>query len=528
MASQLGSAVTPTGHQAYSDLLNSELQQRAMGQNAMQNQQANALDQQRLMQSQGQFEAGLQEAQRQREHEINREDIGYQRGLELQDRQQQFQLAQDKALQSWQQKQIENSHAYELEFENLKAMREDAREKGNLDAFERISNQMIEVRNKKAKLAMSAALGSRLVGKSQREIDSTIDTLTGELGRKVSIEQQNQALAGKFAGSLVSRFDEEDRKAAMAKFEEFRRKREGFGESINPLAANFGDIGAGIATGALDGTEWLDLESGLAGGAGRFFGLGGNTTTQASAFKGYVDPATMSETIKNRLIDGTVQQLGEMGFKNLNEGMTRRLVGLAMTGGDKAEIAQLSTQAGIPTSTLKYLFDAAARAHEDTSNNARYRSLQEMDAKVRQEAGYQENDLKTMAIAKAKEAYGAKSKYLRTAANSFDDTDISDYNAAIEMLGQIKKKGQYSELAGSALSKIGMGAEGSRLQGVMARLPEAKNQLEEASLGLGDVDEESNALATLAPLLMARGAYAGNLASKQGLAALLSKYGGQQ
>lgn len=528
MASQLGSAITPTGHQAYSDLLNTEMQNKAMAQNAMQNQQQMGIAQQRMMQEQGQFESGLQEAQRQREHEIGREDIGYKRGLELQKNQQDFQLKQADALQRWQEKQIQDAHAYELEFENLKAMREEARDKGQLDVLEKISNQMVAVRSKKAKLAMAAALGTRLVGKNQREIESTLETLSNELGRKVSIEQQNQALASKFAGSLVNRFDEEDRKAATSKFEQFRQGREGALESLNPFAANFGDIGAGVATGALEGTEWLDLESGFAGGAGRFFGMGGNTTTQASAVKGYVDPATMSETIKQRLIDGTVQHLGEMGFKNLNQDAARKLVGLAMSGGSKAEIAQLSATAGIPTSTLKYLFDAAARAHEDTTNNARYRNLQEMDAKVRQEAGYQQNDLKVMAIAKAKEAYGAKSKFLRMAANSFDDTDLTDFTSAIDYLGQLKKRGQYSDLAGAALGKVGMGSEAERLRDLMMRMPDAQKQLEEASLGLGDVEEESSALEALAPLMMARGAQSGNPAFRKGIEALLEKYGGRR
>ena len=536
MASQLGSAVTPTGHQAYSDLLNTEQQNKAMAQQAFQNQQNQGLaqqqlgqeammHQQRMGQSQDQFNAQLVESQRQREHEIGREDIAYQRGLELQDKQQQFQLAQAKSLQDWQNKQIQDAHAYELEFENLKAMREDARDKGQLDAFERISNQMLAVRNKKAKLAMAAALGSRLVGKSQREIESTIDMLSGELGRKVSAEQQNQALASKFAGSLVNRFDESDRKAATDKFNTFQRGQEGFLDAINPFSANFGDVGSAIATGALEGSEWLNLEP---ANFGRLYGMSGKSTTQASAVAGYVDPATMSETIKGRLIDGTVQQLNEMGLKNFNQDAARKLVGLAMGGGSKAEIAQLSTAAGIPTSTLKYLFDAAARAHEDTASNARFQNLQNMDAKYRQEAGYQPNDLKVLALSKAKEAYGAKSKLLRMAANSFDDTDLTDYNAAIEMLGQMKKRGQYSDLAGSALEQIGMGSEAERLRELMGRLPKAQQQLEEASIGLGDVEEESSGLEALAPLMMARGAQSGNPAFREKLAELLSKYGGQR
>jgi hypothetical protein len=97
------------------------------------------------------FDAGLQEAQRQREHEIGREDLAYERGTKLQESQQNFQAAQAEALQKWQQKQIEQSHAYELQLEKLSAMREMARDKGQNDVVERITNQMIATRKERSK-----------------------------------------------------------------------------------------------------------------------------------------------------------------------------------------------------------------------------------------------------------------------------------------------------------------------------------------------------------------------------------------
>lgn len=521
MASQLGSAITPTGHQAYSDLLNTEMQNRAMAQNAMQNQQQVGIAQQRMMQDQGQFEAGLQEAQRQREHEMGREDLGYQRGLELQRMQQEFQAKQAEAYQRWQDQQARDAHSYELELENLKALRDEARDKGQAEMFEKYTNQMLEVRKSRAKKSMAVALGSRLVGKSQREIDSMIDMLSDNLGRQVGLEQQNQALAQKFAGSLVSRFDEGDRAASIEKYKQFKAKQEGGFDVLNPFSPNFGDIEAGVSTGALPGIEWLDLEP---TNFGRLRGLDPHATTQAKAVRGYVDPATMSETIKGRLVEGTLQQLDEMGMKGINKDAARGLVQAAFNGSNKAEIARLASAANVPTTALKYLFDAAARAHEDTSNNERYKQLVADEALYSKEAGGQD-DLKVMAIRKAREAYGAKSKLLRTAANAFDDMDLSDYNAAIEYLGQVKKTGKLSDLARSAFGKVGLGSEASRLEGLMARVPEAKQQLEDASVGLGDVEEESSALEALLPVLMMQRGVAGNSAYRAGIADLLGKYG---
>ena len=512
MASQLGSAVTAGGSQAHEGQINTEMQNRAMAQQAFQNQQNQGLasrqmDQEAQMHSermgisQDQFSQQLAESQRQREHEIGREDIAYGRGLEMQERQQNFQASQTAALQKWQMQQTQKVHAFELQLEKLQVLKDQARDKGQLDVLQSLATQDMELRKKRAQAAMSAAMAPRLINRTQREIEGAIDSVVDELGRKVSIEQQNQSLAGKFSPALMSRIDEMDRKASSEKFKTFQQGQEGFIDSINPLSANFGDVGAGIATGALEGAEWLNLER---ANFGRLAGLSGKSTTQASAVAGYVDPATMSETIKGRLIEGTLQQLGEMGFKNFNPDAARKLVGLAMSGGSKAEIAQLSTQAGIPTSTLKYLFDGAARGHEDTSNNPRYQKLMADEARYMQEAGYQPNDLKVLAVAKAKEAYGAKSKFFRTAATAFDDTNLDDYTSAIEYMGQLKKRGQYNDLAGSALQRVGLGDRGDRLRGLMAKLPAAQQKLEESAIGLGDIEQQSGDLRSMLPLMLGR------------------------
>jgi hypothetical protein len=217
-----------------------------------------------------------------------------------------------------------------------------------------------------------------------------------------------------------------------------------------------------------------------------------------------------------------------MGFKNLNQGAARNLVMAAMSGRDKAEIARLSAAAGIPTSTLKYLFDGGARAYENTTNNPRYQQLMQRDAEFRQAAGYQENDLKVLAMTKAKEAYGTTQKYYRTAASAFDDMDLSDYNAGIEVLGELRKRGQFTDLAGSTLSRLGMSEESERLRKLMSRIPQAREDLEESAIGLGDIEEESSAMQAMAPLMMGRGAAAGTPAYLGGIEDLIRRYGENQ
>ena len=530
------SAVTAGGAQAHESQINTEMQNRAMGLNAMQNNQnqalaAQQLDQQGMMhadrmnQADNQFSAQLGEMQRQREHEISREDIGYGRANDVMTKQQGFQAAQAEALRNWQVKQTQKSQQFELEIEKLGAMREMARDKGQLDAVAAFTTQMTELRKQRSKKAMATALSSRMLGKTTRENEAMLDMLTDQLKRKISVEQENIALAGKFVPSLTSRIDKMGQDASMKKFQEFHTEQQTAGDALNPFAPTFGDVGSAVSTGALEGLEWLNLQTSR---AGRIYGMGGSTTTQGSAFNGYVDPGTMAETIKGRIVEGTLQQLGEMGFKNLNQDAARNLVMAAMSGGTKAEIARLAAAAGIPTSTLKYLFDGGSRAYENTANNPRYQQLMQRDAQFREAAGYQENDLKVLAMTKAKEAYGTTQKYYRTAANAFDDMDISDYNAGIEVLGELKKRGQFTELAGSTLSRLGMSEETERLRKLMSRIPQAKEDLETSAIGLGDLEEESSAMQAMAPLMMGRGAASGTQAYLGGIEDLIQRYGEPQ
>ena len=519
------SAVTAGGAQAHESQINNEMQNRALGQNAMQLNQQGMMHSDRMNQADDQFAAQLGESQRQREHEIGREDIGYGRATEVMTKQQEFQAAQANALREWQIKQTQKSQQFELEIEKLGAMREMARDKGQLDAVATFTTQMTELRKQRSKKAMSTALSSRMLGKTTRENEAMLDMLTDQLKRKVSVEQENIALAGKFVPSLTSRIDKMSQEASMRKFQEFHDEQQQHGDAINPLAPTFGDVGSAVSTGALEGLEWLNLQPSR---LGRLYGMGGSTTTQGSAFKSYVDPGTMAETIKGRIVEGTIQQLGEMGFKNLNQGAARNLVMAAMSGRDKAEIARLSAAAGIPTSTLKYLFDGGARAYENTTNNPRYQQLMQRDAEFRQAAGYQENDLKVLAMTKAKEAYGTTQKYYRTAASAFDDMDLSDYNAGIEVLGELRKRGQFTDLAGSTLSRLGMSEESERLRKLMSRIPQAREDLEESAIGLGDIEEESSAMQAMAPLMMGRGAAAGTPAYLGGIEDLIRRYGENQ
>jgi hypothetical protein len=536
------SAVTAGGAQAHESQINTEMQNRAMGQNAMQNNQnqalaAQQLDQQGMMhsdrmnQADNQFSAQLGEMQRQREHEVSREDIGYGRANEVMTKQQEFQAAQANALREWQIKQTQKSQQFELEIEKLGAMREMARDKGQLDAVAAFTTQMTELRKQRSKKAMATALSSRMLGKTTRESEAMLDMLTDQLKRKVSVEQENIALAGKFVPSLTARIDKMSQDASMIKFKEFHAeqlKGPSFSllpDALNPYSTNFGDVGSAVSTGALEGLEWLNLAP---ANFGRLAAMGGSTTAQGSAFKGYVDPGTMAETIKGRIVEGTLQQLGEMGFKNLNQEAARNLVMTAMGGGTKAEIARLSAAAGIPTSTLKYLFDGGARAYENTANNPRYQQLMQKDAQFREAAGYQENDLKVLAMTKAKEAYGTTQKYYRTAASAFDDMNIDDYNAGIDAIGDVRKRGQLSDLAGTTLSRLGMSEETERLRKLMSRIPQAKEDLETSAIGLGDIEEESSAMQAMGPLMMGRGAAAGVPAYLGGIEDLIRRYGENQ
>lgn len=518
MASQLGSAITPTGHQAYADLLGTEQQNRAMAQQAFQNQQNMALAQQQMGMQGQQFERGMADVQAQRQHEMMRDQLEFDRARQMTQQKQEFDAAQNEMMRKWSEAQTSKMQSYELKLQQLDAMRQAAREQGEQGKAEQLEAQFLEARKQRSRLAMSLTLAMQLPGKTERQKQALLTQLEQQIGQQANVERQNLKIANDYSSGLISTFDERGRAATVEKFNQFKAAQSGV---ASPLSPNFSDIEQEFNTGATPGGEWLDL----APVATPLSGLGFETTTQGGALAGPgASSAAMTDVLKNRVLESTLEYLPRMGMKNVNMDAARTLLQRAISGGaDKAELAQLAQNAGIPTTTLKYLFKSAGDAYNPSTTNARWMDLNARYTDAVARAGGQMNDIRVQAIAKAMDAFKSQNRILHGVSSLFDATGVEDLDEGINVIRDIGKTGQMSGLAASRLARLGYGTEAARLNQLVADLPGAVDQAKLASLELGNLAEDEETMRSLAPLQMRGAGLAGTNAYLKGLEDLLKE-----
>jgi hypothetical protein len=286
MASQLGSAITPAGHQAYGDLVNTEMQNTAMAQQAFQNQQGMALAQQQLQMQNDQFNAGLQESERAR----------------------QFSAAQMKAYQQWQDAGVAKEQRFQLQLEMIQARAQAARDEGNFELVSKLQDEDMQIRRMRAENGMRLSLAANAVGKSQKELVALMQAAQSQIQRQASIEEQNVNLAASHTDGLVSMFKERDRQGAIGSVRNIKAPNEALGSfmgSAQPIQALFGpdigDVESLAAAGELTGIEWLTY-----GPSTGLSGFSPSTTRQGSLVSGQKSPAEIADAIKGRVVDSVL------------------------------------------------------------------------------------------------------------------------------------------------------------------------------------------------------------------------------
>jgi hypothetical protein len=518
MASQLGSAITPTGHQAYSDLLGTEMQNKAMAQQAFQNQQNQALAQQQMGMQADQFERGMADVQAQRQHELLQNDLQYQRALKLTEQEQQFRVSQDEALRKWTEGQTAKVQKFQLEMEQLDALRQDAREKGEQARAESITAQMLEMRKQSARTAMSLTLATQLPGKTERERQSLLTRLSQQIGQKANVERQNLKMASDFTPGLIGTFDEKNRAASVEKFNQFMAGQTGAASVFGP---NFADIQAEVNTGATPGMEWMDLVN----VSTPLAGLGFQTTTQGGAIGGPgQSSAAMTDVLKGRVLESALEYLPKMGMKGVNLDATRALLQKALAGGaSKAEIAQMAQAANVPVTTLKYLFQSAADAYNPSQTNSRWMDLNNRYVAALDKAGGQTNDLRVQATLKAMDAFKSQNRILHGVASLFDATGVEDLDEAVKFLDEAGKTGQISPLATSRFGSLGYGSDVERLIQYGQQIPEQMERAKLAAVEQGNLAEDEASMRALASLMMRGAALGGNDAYLKRLADMIGE-----
>lgn len=503
MASQLGSAITPTGHQAYGDLLGTEMQQRAMAQNAMQNQQQAALAQQQLAQQQGQFEAGLLEAQRQREHDVGREDIAYRRGMEMMTAQQGFQAAQADALRKWQDQQMMKQQKFQLQLDQLEAMREAAIAKGQRDLAATLSEQILSMGKEQASHAMRLTLANNAVGKTESELRQVASGIEFQLQQKINARQQEQKFGSDFGKNLSTALNEEGRRSGNASYQAFLAQMSGPGSmGLTPF---LGADPRGLED--TPGMEWINLSHGGIGG--EFSGISGALdpyqTGRAKYVAGEMDPKEMTDIIQNRMKNAIVTQLKNIPNANVRPEEATKLIEMLGGAASEMDIQQQAAKANVSTTTLKAMLNAVADSYDES--NPDYALLREREAAARQAAGGEE-DIPTIAIRKEIEARRTAGTVARRFAGRLREMDFNQMNAGLDVLKGIRGAKSMQDMLGQIrmarepLAGIGLGSEIGRLQEQAGTLEGLMDQAKQSAIGQGDLAERQKAMQQLLPLQM--------------------------
>lgn len=522
MASQIGSAITPGGHQAYADLINREQFQQAQGMQAMQQQaqlamqqqalemeqqaqaQRNALAQQQMAQSGYQFERGMQDITAGRAHDIAQDQAKHARDLELLTKSQQFQQAQTEAMQKFSERQAARIQRYDMELEQLRTRAQAARDAGMLDVVRESMQMEKDVLRRKSRASMALALESRLQGQTVEGANRLLSGIEQQVKRVSNMEQQNQTRARAFAPQFISMLENEGNQASINAFEKFYSAQAGGADFLNPFSPDFTEIRDAVNAGAAPGMEFLTLTPTSLGrlGAASFY-----QTPSARAVGGEMNSVQMTDVLKSRIAKGTVNALQQMGLKNLNAPAAQELVEKVLAGGATSqEIGQMAERAGVPASTLRMLLSSAAENFENLGEGSKYMKMKQQYAQLK--AQEPEDTLQSLGLKKAIEAFDIQKALLRRAANVVPGMDMSEYEAGIEAIADFKRTGAMSGLF-EAAQLAGMGSQVDELQNLMSRRRRSEDALIGMSRELGDVAEEEAMAARNLPVRMLTGRKAG-------------------
>lgn len=506
MASQLGTAVTPYGHEGLQSLISNEQAQRMMGQQMMAQQQQAALSQQALEQDQAamaqrqmQFEQGMAQdmamaqMQFQNASELARQQ--FQNSSELARQQNEFRSAQDNAMMAWQERQTQAMNKFQLQMELLDAQKEQAISTGMFEAANKIGEQRIALQREHAKRAQAVSFSEKLIGQTKDQANRLLNGYESQLSRTINTVQREQEMGNRFAAQLVEGLNKRARDKDRTTFDSFKGQQEGFWDYFNPLSPSFTGETFDVALGRSRGLRFLNLEPTR---GGRWSGMSPTQTTDFSAVAGEVDPATMTSALRQDIVDSTMDAMRSMNIKDFNEGAVRELVGYALDG-NKDAVNRVAQAANIPVSTIRVLFDKASRSY-DLGGDA-WKELVALEEQAIGAAAGQKS-LRTSALAKEREAFLAVNKMLRNASMTVPGIDLTDLTAGLEVVKRMKEAGQILPGFESLAASQGLGSEASEYIRLMQSLPGAESELAKSSVELGNLAEEQAARRELDPLLL--------------------------
>jgi hypothetical protein len=469
--------INPVGGGQQADPL-SGLVAQEMGQSDILNQgYQNFLQNRNLAQNQGQFEAGLAEQARQREHDMSQLRFGAE--MQAQENQarrlfesEQSQLdresraAERKAMQDWEMKKFAKSQELEISIARIAALKEQAIAAGQAEAAAKYDQEAEVLETEKAKLAAQIAIAK----KADETGASNINVINAEFRKLIQQKMAQVELANtqgnEFAKPALQAFLEEGSTLSQKQIGElaaqqgsaFRLAEDTGGDPVTFLVNYLTSQGlteeqARVASRRLSGLQYLNLKP----GATIFGGL--DFARQASA--NFVESKKTADEVaqlnRGMLSKAIAQQFGNLpGAANINPQKVEQALQMIMAADEsnpanREQALTMLAQSGASPDVLDTLLNQMSMDLMDQTTR--------VSDQVGAEAGVDpEDSLASQALVAQQEGLKDAAAQLRKARRYLGTTSVTSLRNVALSLDVLKEGGQMTDLIRKDLESAGLDA----------------------------------------------------------------------
>ena len=463
--------INPVGGGQQADPL-SGLVAQEMGQSDILNQgYQNYLQHRNLAQNQGQFEAGLAEEARKREHDMSQLRFGAE--MQAQENQarrlfesdqarldRESRAAERKAMQDWEMKKFAKSQELEISIARIAALKEQAIAAGQAEAAAKYDQEAEVLETERAKLGAQIAIAK----KADETGVSNINVINAEFRKLIQQKMAQVELANtqgnEFAKPALQAFLEEGNTLsqkqldALSVQQEFQSAMPGSIPLINYLMSQgLTEEQARVASRSLSGLQYLNLKAGasILGGA--------DFARQASA--GFVDSSKTADEVaqvnRGMLSRAISQQFGNLpGAANINPQKVEQALQMIMAADEsnpanREQALTMLAQSGASPDVLDTLLNQMSMDLLDQTKNIDTQLASEL-------ARDPEESLASRALSAQRDGLKDASAQLRKARRYLGTTSVTSLRNVALSLDVLKEGGQMTDLIRKDLESAGLDA----------------------------------------------------------------------
>jgi hypothetical protein len=461
--------INPVGGGQQADPL-SGLVAQEMGQSDILNQgYQNFLQSRNLAQNQSQFEAGLAEQARQREHDMGQMRFGAE--MQAQENQarrlfesEQSQLdresraAERKAMQDWEMKKFATEQRLTLRLAQINALKEQAIASGQAEAIAAYDKEIQVIEDDRAKNASQIAIAKKAYETGTTDLNTLYADFNRTIQQKIAAAELANTQGNEFAKPALQAFLEEGNTlsqkqlAALSAQQELLSSTPGSLPFINYLMAQgLTEEQARVASRSLSGLQYLNLKPGasILGGA--------DFARQASA--GFVDSSKTADEVaqinRGMLSRAISQQFGQLpGAANINTQKVEQALQMIMAADEsnqanREQALTMLAQSGASPDVLDTLLNQMSMDLLDQTKNIDTQLASELSRDP-------EESLASRALSAQRDGLKDAAAQLRKARRYLGTTNVTSLRNVVMGLDVAKQSGQVGDLLRTDLRSVGL------------------------------------------------------------------------